>query len=174
MYSVTPQHSWQPGDMLNHLVDTINHDKPKSTCIITVITCWYDFHHRAGYFHNVSGLNPRGKKVMPVFTKGHAAWLLGKKPFMLKDQMDQQCHPRVYKQMNLTLFQVRIIVSVLYSALTPFLNPMIYSLRNEELRESIRRTLSRFRPAAVLPTKKISTLSWTSVWHKSFLEMVIF
>uniref|UniRef100_A0A3Q4MX56 Olfactory receptor family 11 subfamily L member 1 n=1 Tax=Neolamprologus brichardi TaxID=32507 RepID=A0A3Q4MX56_NEOBR len=53
----------------------------------------------------------------------------------------------------------RIIVSVLYSALTPFLNPMIYSLRNKELRESIRRTLSRFRPAAVLPTKKISTLS---------------
>ncbi|XP_014185782.1 olfactory receptor 10J4 [Haplochromis burtoni] len=55
--------------------------------------------------------------------------------------------------------EVRIIVSVLYSALTPFLNPMIYSLRNKELRESIRRTLSRFRPAAVLPTKKISTLS---------------
>ncbi|CAI5642568.1 unnamed protein product [Oreochromis niloticus] len=55
--------------------------------------------------------------------------------------------------------EVRIIVSVLYSALTPFLNPMIYSLRNKELRESIRRTLGRFRPAAVLPTKEISTLS---------------
>uniref|UniRef100_A0A3P9DGJ5 Odorant receptor, family 6, subfamily AT, member 1 n=1 Tax=Maylandia zebra TaxID=106582 RepID=A0A3P9DGJ5_9CICH len=38
---------------------------------------------------------------------------------------------------------VRIIVSVLYSALTPFLNPMIYSLRNKELRESIRRTLNK-------------------------------
>uniref|UniRef100_A0A8D0A8F5 Odorant receptor, family 6, subfamily AT, member 1 n=1 Tax=Sander lucioperca TaxID=283035 RepID=A0A8D0A8F5_SANLU len=36
---------------------------------------------------------------------------------------------------------VRIIVSVLYAALTPFLNPMIYSLRNKELRESIIRTL---------------------------------
>ncbi|XP_068587727.1 olfactory receptor 10J4-like [Cebidichthys violaceus] len=39
--------------------------------------------------------------------------------------------------------EVRIIVSVLYSALTPFLNPMIYSLKNKELRESIMRTLSR-------------------------------
>ncbi|XP_072230552.1 olfactory receptor 13C2 [Leuresthes tenuis] len=45
--------------------------------------------------------------------------------------------------------EVRIIVSVLYSALTPFLNPMIYSLRNRELQEAISRTLSRFRPAAV-------------------------
>ncbi|XP_068436699.1 olfactory receptor 10J4 [Clinocottus analis] len=39
--------------------------------------------------------------------------------------------------------EVRIIVSVLYAALTPFLNPVIYSLKNKELRESIRRTLSR-------------------------------
>uniref|UniRef100_A0A3P9JP12 Olfactory receptor family 13 subfamily A member 1 n=1 Tax=Oryzias latipes TaxID=8090 RepID=A0A3P9JP12_ORYLA len=38
-----------------------------------------------------------------------------------------------YRLMLLLLFQVRIIVSVLYSALTPFLNPMIYSLRNKEL-----------------------------------------
>uniref|UniRef100_A0A3P9KTV2 Olfactory receptor family 13 subfamily A member 1 n=1 Tax=Oryzias latipes TaxID=8090 RepID=A0A3P9KTV2_ORYLA len=37
--------------------------------------------------------------------------------------------------------EVRIIVSVLYSALTPFLNPMIYSLRNKELRIAIRKTL---------------------------------
>ncbi|KAL3067776.1 hypothetical protein OYC64_022157 [Pagothenia borchgrevinki] len=55
--------------------------------------------------------------------------------------------------------EVRIIVSVLYSALTPFLNPIIYSLRNKELRESIRRTLSSFRPAAVSPRKDVSTLS---------------
>ncbi|XP_054482253.1 olfactory receptor 10A2-like [Anoplopoma fimbria] len=58
--------------------------------------------------------------------------------------------------------EVRIIVSVLYSALTPFLNPMIYSLKNKELRESIGRTLSRFRPSAVLPTqvfKKVKTVS---------------
>ncbi|XP_039633852.1 olfactory receptor 10J4-like [Perca fluviatilis] len=47
--------------------------------------------------------------------------------------------------------ELRIIVSVLYAALTPFLNPMIYSLRNKELRESIKRTLGRFRLSAVLP-----------------------
>ncbi|XP_068587725.1 olfactory receptor 10J4-like [Cebidichthys violaceus] len=58
--------------------------------------------------------------------------------------------------------QVRIIVSVLYAALTPFLNPMIYSLKNKELRESIMRTLSRFRPAAVLPTKDINTVNTVS------------
>uniref|UniRef100_A0A4W6CFH3 Olfactory receptor family 6 subfamily Q member 1 n=1 Tax=Lates calcarifer TaxID=8187 RepID=A0A4W6CFH3_LATCA len=54
---------------------------------------------------------------------------------------------------------VRIIVSVLYSALTPFLNPMIYSLRNKELQESIGRTLSRLRPAAVSATRNINTVS---------------
>ncbi|XP_023255147.1 olfactory receptor 13C2-like [Seriola lalandi dorsalis] len=51
--------------------------------------------------------------------------------------------------------EVRMIVSVLYSALTPFLNPMIYSLKNKELKDSIRRTLSRFRPAAVSATKDV-------------------
>uniref|UniRef100_A0A3Q3KUW6 Odorant receptor, family 6, subfamily AT, member 1 n=1 Tax=Mastacembelus armatus TaxID=205130 RepID=A0A3Q3KUW6_9TELE len=40
-------------------------------------------------------------------------------------------------------YRVRIIVAVLYTALTPFLNPLIYSLRNKELQESIRRILSR-------------------------------
>ncbi|XP_040906870.1 olfactory receptor 13C2 [Toxotes jaculatrix] len=55
--------------------------------------------------------------------------------------------------------EVRIIVSVLYSALTPFLNPMIYSLRNKELREAMRRTLNRFRPAAVSAAKDVSTVS---------------
>uniref|UniRef100_A0A3P9M7C4 Olfactory receptor family 13 subfamily A member 1 n=1 Tax=Oryzias latipes TaxID=8090 RepID=A0A3P9M7C4_ORYLA len=52
---------------------------------------------------------------------------------------------------------VRIIVSVLYSALTPFLNPMIYSLRNKELRIAIRKTLASFRPAATSTVKAIST-----------------
>ncbi|XP_078122783.1 olfactory receptor 10T2 [Sander vitreus] len=55
--------------------------------------------------------------------------------------------------------EVRIIVSVLYAALTPFLNPIIYSLRNKELRESIIRMLGRFRPSAVLPRKDINTVS---------------
>ncbi|KAG7239073.1 hypothetical protein INR49_030215 [Caranx melampygus] len=51
--------------------------------------------------------------------------------------------------------EVRVVVSVLYSALTPFLNPVIYSLRNKELKEAIRRTLSRFRPAALSVAKDI-------------------
>ncbi|XP_034539528.1 olfactory receptor 10J4, partial [Notolabrus celidotus] len=55
--------------------------------------------------------------------------------------------------------EIRIIVSVLYSALTPFLNPIIYSLRNKELQESIRRTMSRIRPAAVLPAKDVNSVS---------------
>uniref|UniRef100_A0A672HBM2 G-protein coupled receptors family 1 profile domain-containing protein n=1 Tax=Salarias fasciatus TaxID=181472 RepID=A0A672HBM2_SALFA len=54
---------------------------------------------------------------------------------------------------------VRIIVSVLYSALTPFLNPLIYSLRNSELRESIRRTLRKLGPTNVLPMKGVNTVS---------------
>ncbi|KAL6094702.1 or13d1 [Pungitius sinensis] len=58
--------------------------------------------------------------------------------------------------------EVRIIVAVLYAALTPFLNPMIYSLKNKELRESIGRTLMRFRPAAVLPTKDVKTVTTLS------------
>ncbi|XP_017260447.1 olfactory receptor 10J4 [Kryptolebias marmoratus] len=53
--------------------------------------------------------------------------------------------------------EVRIIVSVLYSALTPFLNPMIYSLRNKELRGAIRRTLRRFRLPAVSAPKDVIT-----------------
>ncbi|XP_026184742.1 olfactory receptor 10A7-like [Mastacembelus armatus] len=55
--------------------------------------------------------------------------------------------------------EVRIIVAVLYAALTPFLNPLIYSLRNKELQESIRRTVSRFRSAAVSTMKDVNTVS---------------
>uniref|UniRef100_A0A3Q1IDR6 G-protein coupled receptors family 1 profile domain-containing protein n=1 Tax=Anabas testudineus TaxID=64144 RepID=A0A3Q1IDR6_ANATE len=63
-----------------------------------------------------------------------------------------------YRVHLLFLFQVRIIVAVVYAVLTPFLNPVIYSLRNKELRDSIRRTLSRFR-SAVSATKDINTVS---------------
>lgn len=55
--------------------------------------------------------------------------------------------------------EVRLIISVLYSALTPFLNPIIYSLRNNELQEAIRRALSRLIPAAVYPSKHVNTVS---------------
>ncbi|XP_061595239.1 olfactory receptor 10J4 [Cololabis saira] len=64
--------------------------------------------------------------------------------------------------------EVRVIVAVLYSALTPFLNPMIYSLRNKELREAIRRTFRRFSPAAVSVTKDINTVARAPVnWNFS-------
>ncbi|KAF3705453.1 Olfactory receptor 10J4 [Channa argus] len=55
--------------------------------------------------------------------------------------------------------EVRIIVAVTYAVLTPFLDPIIYSLRNKELRDSISRTLSRFRSAAVSATKDINTVT---------------
>ncbi|CAB1352578.1 unnamed protein product, partial [Coregonus sp. 'balchen'] len=41
--------------------------------------------------------------------------------------------------------EVCIIVSVLYSALTPFLNPIIYSIRNTLLREAIKRAFCQHR-----------------------------
>ncbi|XP_041863710.1 olfactory receptor 5AN1 [Melanotaenia boesemani] len=55
--------------------------------------------------------------------------------------------------------EVRIIVAVLYTTLISFLNPIIYSLRNKELQEAIRRSLSRFRPAAVSAVKSINTVT---------------
>ncbi|XP_053555823.1 olfactory receptor 6-like [Bombina bombina] len=39
-------------------------------------------------------------------------------------------------------FQVDKVVSVFYSALTPLLNPLIYSLRNKEVREAIQNILA--------------------------------
>ncbi|XP_030649146.1 olfactory receptor 6N1-like [Chanos chanos] len=38
---------------------------------------------------------------------------------------------------------VRLIVAVLYSVLTPVLNPIIYSLRNKELRDAVKRAFCR-------------------------------
>ncbi|OCT64645.1 olfactory receptor 145 [Xenopus laevis] len=37
------------------------------------------------------------------------------------------------------------VVSVFYATLTPFLNPLIYSLRNQELKTSLRKTLHRHK-----------------------------
>uniref|UniRef100_A0A673Z887 Odorant receptor, family 6, subfamily AT, member 1 n=1 Tax=Salmo trutta TaxID=8032 RepID=A0A673Z887_SALTR len=54
---------------------------------------------------------------------------------------------------------VRIIVSVLYSALTPFLNPVIYSLRNKELRAAIKRAFCRHRDVSQQGHKTLNTLS---------------
>ncbi|XP_036381643.1 olfactory receptor 6N1 [Megalops cyprinoides] len=54
---------------------------------------------------------------------------------------------------------VRIIVAVLYSALTPLLNPMIYSLRNKELRDAVRRVLCRRRAVSPQGKKTVTALS---------------
>nr|XP_020444703.1 olfactory receptor 10J4-like isoform X2 [Monopterus albus] len=63
-----------------------------------------------------------------------------------------------YRVGNFTL-EVRIIVALMYAALSPFLNPVIYSLRNKELQESMRRTLMRFRPATVSAMKVVNIAS---------------
>ncbi|XP_055358063.1 olfactory receptor 6N1-like [Betta splendens] len=50
-----------------------------------------------------------------------------------------------------------MVIAVLYSALTPFLNPLIYSLRNKELQDAIRRTLSRISCAAASAAEETDT-----------------
>ncbi|KAK2882310.1 hypothetical protein Q8A73_022820 [Channa argus] len=54
--------------------------------------------------------------------------------------------------------EVRISVAVLYSILIPFLNPIIYSLRNKELQDSVRRTLRRFGSTAFSTTKDANSV----------------
>uniref|UniRef100_A0A672YCS0 Olfactory receptor family 10 subfamily Q member 1 n=1 Tax=Sphaeramia orbicularis TaxID=375764 RepID=A0A672YCS0_9TELE len=49
--------------------------------------------------------------------------------------------------------------AVVYAALTPCLNPMIYSLRNKELQEAIRRMFGRLRASAVSSGKDVTTVS---------------
>ncbi|XP_076156205.1 olfactory receptor 6N1-like [Alosa pseudoharengus] len=53
----------------------------------------------------------------------------------------------------------RMIVAVLYSVLTPLLNPIIYSLRNKELWEALTRALSRCPAVPSSRRKTIPTLS---------------
>ncbi|CAL8266208.1 unnamed protein product [Merluccius merluccius] len=54
--------------------------------------------------------------------------------------------------------EVRIIVSVLYTVLTPFLNPIIYSLRNKDLGDAIKRTFCRHRRPALSLKRLINTV----------------
>lgn len=48
--------------------------------------------------------------------------------------------------------EVRIIIAVLYSMLTPLLNPIIYSLRNKELQDAIKRAFCKCTTASYRPT----------------------
>ncbi|XP_026873755.2 olfactory receptor 6N1-like [Electrophorus electricus] len=51
----------------------------------------------------------------------------------------------VYISYRVTMFdsEVRLVFVVLYSVLTPLLNPFIYSLRNKELQDAFKRAFSR-------------------------------
>ncbi|XP_053305587.1 olfactory receptor 6Y1-like [Spea bombifrons] len=60
------------------------------------------------------------------------------------------------------------IVSVFYSTLTPFLNPIIYSLRNKEVKEAIKRTL-RISCQRIHKQKSVQKLSVTT-WQKTVLK----
>ncbi|XP_067112874.1 olfactory receptor 5J3-like [Osmerus mordax] len=55
--------------------------------------------------------------------------------------------------------EVRMIVAMSYSALTPLLNPIIYSLRNKELRDAGRKSLCRLRTVTPKTIKTVNTLS---------------
>ncbi|XP_061105665.1 olfactory receptor 6N1 [Conger conger] len=54
---------------------------------------------------------------------------------------------------------VRIVVAILYSGLTPLLNPVIYSLRNRELRDAVRRTFCPRRAVSPRGGKAVAALT---------------
>ncbi|KAL7844545.1 hypothetical protein SRHO_G00230840 [Serrasalmus rhombeus] len=43
---------------------------------------------------------------------------------------------------------MRLIIAVLYSVLTPLLNPFIYSLRNKELQDAMKRAFCKYSVAS--------------------------
>nr|XP_055036939.1 olfactory receptor 6N1-like [Misgurnus anguillicaudatus] len=53
---------------------------------------------------------------------------------------------------------VRIIIAVLYSMLTPLLNPIIYSLRNKELQDAIKRAFGKFTTASKETRKTVPSI----------------
>ncbi|XP_065143933.1 olfactory receptor 6C75-like [Paramisgurnus dabryanus] len=54
---------------------------------------------------------------------------------------------------------VRIIIAVLYSMLTPLLNPIIYSLRNKELQDAIKRAFGKFTSVSKETRKTVPSIS---------------
>ncbi len=54
---------------------------------------------------------------------------------------------------------VRIVIAVLYSVLTPLLNPIIYSLRNKELQEAMKRSFCRCSIASKTNSKTVPSVA---------------
>ncbi|XP_017559750.1 olfactory receptor 10T2-like [Pygocentrus nattereri] len=54
---------------------------------------------------------------------------------------------------------VRLIIAVLYSVLTPLLNPFIYSLRNKELKDALKRAFCRYSAASHAVRKTVPSIS---------------
>ncbi|XP_016394771.1 LOW QUALITY PROTEIN: olfactory receptor 6N1-like [Sinocyclocheilus rhinocerous] len=54
---------------------------------------------------------------------------------------------------------VRIVIAVLYSVLTPLLNPIIYSLRNTELQDAMKRAFCKCTIASKTTSKTVSSVA---------------
>ncbi|XDV39040.1 hypothetical protein PO909_008335 [Leuciscus waleckii] len=54
---------------------------------------------------------------------------------------------------------VRIVIAVLYSVLTPLLNPIIYSLRNKELQNAMKRAFCRCTVASKTSRKTVPSVA---------------
>ncbi|XP_067279924.1 olfactory receptor 5J3-like [Pseudorasbora parva] len=54
---------------------------------------------------------------------------------------------------------VRIVIAVLYSVLTPLLNPIIYSLRNKELQDAMKRAFCRCTIASKTSRKTVPSVA---------------
>ncbi|XP_039549565.1 olfactory receptor 5AN1 [Pimephales promelas] len=55
---------------------------------------------------------------------------------------------------------VRIVIAVLYSVLTPLLNPIIYSLRNKELQNAVKRAFCKCTSASKTSRKTVPTVAF--------------
>uniref|UniRef100_A0A671STZ7 Odorant receptor, family B, subfamily 101, member 1 n=1 Tax=Sinocyclocheilus anshuiensis TaxID=1608454 RepID=A0A671STZ7_9TELE len=54
---------------------------------------------------------------------------------------------------------VHIVIAVLYSVLTPLLNPIIYSLRNTELQDAMKRAFCKFTIASKTTSKTVPSVA---------------
>ncbi|XP_072518457.1 olfactory receptor 6N1-like [Salminus brasiliensis] len=67
----------------------------------------------------------------------------------------------VYISYRVTTFDpdARLVIAVLYSVLTPLLNPFIYSLRNKELQDAMKRAFCRSSTASNLVKKTVPSVA---------------